>query len=176
MFPSREMRPVALSCSQQEEQALSRTGGLPPWGKVAFTFRNAEDHQVCSLPIDILQSSLTWRRQSNIRHPPAKRTYGIIGHLDTQRTDTAMAYPHYIIFTVVLSGRFSVPLHPTKQALAISTECVYNARVFVVGHAWNHSRIYLFRKNMMRLGWGNFALKRPRGGQNRLPRRCERRF
>ena len=29
---------------------------------------------------------------------------------------------------------------------------------------------------MMRLGWGNFALKRPRGGQNRLPGRCERRF
>ena len=28
----------------------------------------------------------------------------------------------------------------------------------------------------MRLGWGNFALKRPRGGQNRLPGRCERRF
>jgi len=126
------------------------------------------------LPIDIHQSFLTWRLQSNIRHPPAKRTSGIIGHLDTQRTDTATTYPHYITFTVVLSGRFFAPLQPTKQALAISTECMYNARVFVVGHVWKHSRIYLFRKNMVRTGWGNFVLKRPRGGPNRPPGRGKR--
>ena len=63
-----------------------------------------------------------------------------------------------------------------KQTLAISTECAYNARILFVGCVWKHSRIYLFRKNMMRLGWGNFALKRPRSGQNRLPGRRERRF
>ena len=37
------------------------------------------------------------------------------------------------------------------------------------------SRIYLFRKNTVRLGWGNSARKRPRGGKNRRPGRCERR-
>ena len=38
------------------------------------------------------------------------------------------------------------------------------------------SRIYLFRKNTVRLGWGNSARKRPRGGQNRRPGRRKRRF
>ena len=107
--------------------------------------------------------------------PPTSKTH--IGH---NWASGCTAHRHsggisaLLTFMVVLSGRLSVPPQPTKQVLAISTECVYNAHVFVVGHVWKHSRIHLFRKNTMRTGWGDFALKRPRGGQNRLPGRGER--
>ena len=49
------------------------------------------------------------------------------------------------------------------------------ARAFrAVGRGVPPSRIYLFRKNMVRTGWGNFALKRPRGGPDRLHGRGKR--
>ena len=102
-----------------------------------------------------------------IQHAPPTSTH--IGHncasgCTTHRHSGGIST--LLTFMVVLSGRFSVPPQQTKQALAISTECVYNARVFVVGHVWKHGRIYLFRKNMVRLGWGNYAFKQARMGMS----------
>ena len=53
---------------------------------------------------------------------------------------------------------------------------MYNARVFVVGRVWKHSRIYLFRKNMVRLGWGSYAFKQARMGMSTPETDLRRRF
>ena len=109
-----------------------------------------------------------------IQHAPPTSTH--IGHncasgCTTHRHSGGIST--LLTFMVVLSGRFSVPPQQTKQALAISTECVYNARVFVVGHVWKHGRIYLFRKNMVRLGWGTMPSNRPGWACPRPKQTCD---